>query len=962
MRAGIAPERPLPSIFPQVAWATRAGLEQYRQSLRIEDRQDASLWPRLTISLDQESSGICGVQFLERVCSMNIEKFWDFSHSNWRDIICALKSVSLWGHCLLALIAYNVPHGPWADDMRLSQCKASMEHLFATEVPTESPLWLSLYPQMIEEGGHHDTLQAESPEQALWHRCRDNSPWANKGHKCVVNRFMGMRRRAAEESRVWSMRSFSYQYTCLECGFYKGARFNKLVVLDEKLGEPDGGTASRKLTNAEKCLRSACQNCLVVGSLFYADEENKVKQSMLWVATEPLDKWHGQQSRQCRSTSGTKEFLLEQLDGGFLATLASVLQTCQRAADLVKIGFSLPTNKVVRRPNDGNDLNLLQQDSWATLLGRFVCALVGHRLRRMSYFLRSWPVRSTQMLLPGAKGEESLDELLEDLRAFEEFQKHQHMPAVKALVDRSIFSLVSTQQLVKMCENSGWALRPALIAWLHQASEKNISTVLCEDGFQRQKGKVDKQNNHQCRAARAFGTLLEMEVMGVVHDYSEVRPDELSGSRVQRISAAAYKPPLKGTKVEDMHRIIGATANSRPFWYSPGVEQLPVEHIDLEMMRWCVRHNKIAEVGHAWMGCLLRAEHSILVRTKGANSNGNWVFPLLDTVGTCSLVWPAKQFLSPDASAKQFFTFNLEPPSMRDIYLPVVDLSMFEAIPVRWRSPLSLARDHPTVDPSAWLVLGVVCEVTGPAEPLLTVAARHAFWSLGVVFLGMLARHLQLEIPNTRSLFEVCYSMVQQVLHCNDKDCVSIMAQRMGNDSLDSVTELMELDEAYEVLDFDERTACDQMKTQMATSRSEAAAFRKSWSEKRALVLAPPPTGRRSAKAKAKANPSPKVTLPHGELAQADLRARYCPAGGHIWKNNGTSGGWQAHYPPFRRVSFAGSVHGARRSAVLCLRYLWDAWCTVNGKSRDEVPVANLWRAGDVAEDGSLVASAASTG
>lgn len=402
----------------KVFQATNSGLEQYMQSADTTQRGHPSTWPRLCLALDQESSGICGSGFLLRHEHLNIEQWWDWSHSCWCDIICSLKSTGSWAHTLLALVSYNVPFGPWADDMRFAQVRSSMEHLFRTEDPASCPLFVHLQKALIREGNHYDIMQHDWPQMELWRRCEQFSPWNSKGDKVVMNRFMGMRRRAKEETACWTMRSLAYQVCALECGFLKGGGFAKLVLGKNAAdaAEPGGSTSSKRLQGYDKALRGACCNRLVVATLFYADPENLTRQRIFWVATEVLDNWFGEQSKSTRSTIDTRLFLTNELGGGFINMIGKLLGTCHSLEALFQVGLTIPHKILHGKPAD-DDLDLVQQNGWADELCSLVISLAGHRLKRMAYCTRSWPQRSAAMLKDGARGQATLDELRQDASA-----------------------------------------------------------------------------------------------------------------------------------------------------------------------------------------------------------------------------------------------------------------------------------------------------------------------------------------------------------------------------------------------------------------------------------------------------------------------------------------------------------------------------------------------------------------
>lgn len=232
---------------------------------------------------------------------------------------------------------------------------------------------------------------------------------------------------------------------------------------------------------------------------------------------------------------------------------------------------------------------------------------------------------------------------------------------------------------------------------------------------------------------------------------------------------------------------------------------------------------------------------------------------------------------------------------------------------------------------------------TGPVEPLVKTACRQGFWTLGTATLSMLARHLQIQTPQHKSAFNLLFALTTGILGCGSDEALQVMSVRLGAGHQSNVDELLELDEALDLMDSDERGACTQARTQAHQIRTEATTFKHAWCEQRARVAAESQaaSSKKRGKQKALAKVEAKA-LPPGDFAQAEIR-HLVPEGGAIWRNNGSSGGWQAAFAPFKRVSFAGTLYGQRHAAILCLQYLWEAWCVKNGKSRDDAPIIGLW-------------------
>lgn len=94
-------------------------------------------------------------------------------------------------------------------------------------------------------------------------------------------------------------------------------------------------------------------------------------------------------------------------------------------------------------------------------------------------------------------------------------------------------------------------------------------------------------------------------------------------------------------------------------------------------------------------------------------------------------------------------------------------------------------------------------------------------------------------MQHSKSLYDLLFAIVKHVLSATDFEVITILSARLGNDATNNyMTELLELDEAYEVIDSGERKECDKEKDKARASRADAMQFQRRWSEERALVVA----------------------------------------------------------------------------------------------------------------------------
>jgi len=247
----------------------------------------------------------------------------------------------------------------------------------------------------------------------------------------------------------------------------------------------------------------------------------------------------------------------------------------------------------------------------------------------------------------------------------------------------------------------------------------------------------------------------------------------------------------------------------------------------------------------------------------------------------------------------------------------------------------------------------------GELAALVQIAARQACWHLGASTLYMLAKASDIEMPAGMSLFDAVCQLVQQVLGASDVETLEVVAARLAASNEEWSNELLELDEAIDLLDHDDKADCKQQQATVKATCERSRQLEAAWAARRAAhakAAAAAAGPRKEAKARGKKGaakaaacaPVPPALAPRdvppGALDQAQLRG-LTPPGGFIWRN-GENFGFSAHYKPWPRVSFSCNAYDPRQAAILCLRHLWERWCAAEGKSLSEAPARGLFEAG----------------
>ena len=137
-------------IDNQLRQATGRGLKHFQQAADVRARGPWATWPLLSVSTDQGSVEEGAKHFAQQVLRLNLDGVADFAHGCWNDCKRALHLSGWWPFVGLMMVTWNVPHGPWAEDVRCSEVVGCLESLFrTTKRPEDSALFMDLLPRMM---------------------------------------------------------------------------------------------------------------------------------------------------------------------------------------------------------------------------------------------------------------------------------------------------------------------------------------------------------------------------------------------------------------------------------------------------------------------------------------------------------------------------------------------------------------------------------------------------------------------------------------------------------------------------------------------------------------------------------------------------------------------------------------------------------------------------------------------
>lgn len=271
-----------------------------------------------------------------------------------------------------------------------------------------------------------------------------------------VSRFLGLIQRARDEIPRASSRLLAYTLACIELDYLHGQNFAKVHLRGETTAPETAGqtTSTKKLGAEEKAVRSGCQNTMVLACIFWSEPSNHTKLRIVSTCTRSMLAWHKKQNSELRSTDASGPFVLQQVSGGFLRTLAECFSVLRREDDLAFCRFELPDRVGWVHPL--GDIGLAEEEAHAQAMAGLVFSIVGQRLKRMAWMLRGWPAQSALFLGDWRQQERCGKEFMDDLDAFEYCQSlADDNRALKAMVERSCMNDIAVQQLEECYKAEG---------------------------------------------------------------------------------------------------------------------------------------------------------------------------------------------------------------------------------------------------------------------------------------------------------------------------------------------------------------------------------------------------------------------------------------------------------------------------------------------------------------------------
>ena len=297
-----------------------------------------------------------------------------------------------------------------------------------------------------------------------------------------------------------------------------------------------------------------------------------------------------------------------------------------------------------------------------------------------------------------------------------------------------------------------------------------------------------------------------------------------------KLRAPVYKSNLKQAKKRvPFDKIPGPTP--KPAWNSPAGCGLVHATIDLETAAWCDRESRWDALEDTWWCCLFRAKR-IVVKHVSAEQ---WYLSLGDA-GQAGLGWPVDMHVHPGGHYT-FFTPSAQA-GTKVQFMHLVNPDEREACSFSWASPpeqfLMTKNLCKELDPQAQSLHLIL---QGEACPIMHLAAKSCFWDFPQTLCRKILKAVDKDsLAQGDTFFDVLSKLVKSVPACSDLELANIMRLRLLKQQAQA-QDLIDLDEAAEVLGQEELQDLKKAKEDMLSQEEELTSYKAKWGPSCIILL-----------------------------------------------------------------------------------------------------------------------------
>lgn len=418
-----------------------------------------------------------------------MERLDDLSHGVHNDIELTISKTGLAAHQLLMKLSRNCVHGPWGEGVRFRETSGAVQEYCALIGDGNTcPLFVSLAPSMLEDKGEEHRDCEEGIIQELFDDFQGSFVFTNLGSKVAAPRFCSSVHACREQDSTWTIMQLGFLITCLMSGLYSQEKIQE-VFHTKKLPVPANETEQTVAESKPTKETVACEvakykkytkNQLEIATLMYNNPENKYRQRLLMVCSDPIVDWHSKQNRTLRSASEAITWEIEEMTGAVWEPLKATVSVMSDASKLQFVGLQLDFSAGAMVGLTADDPRVVWNGKQAQLMGSFITRLLSQRIRRLLPILRGWPRRCVLGLDQRHADDEAAEARLGELPSR---QGQYGDKFSKTMVNRSLFESAHVSSYISAFEESDFLLSPSVLEMLRKRHARVIGTQLAEDGF-----------------------------------------------------------------------------------------------------------------------------------------------------------------------------------------------------------------------------------------------------------------------------------------------------------------------------------------------------------------------------------------------------------------------------------------------------------------------------------------------
>lgn len=573
-------------------------------------------------------------------------------------------------------------------------------------------------------------------------------------------------------------------------------------------------------------MRAVCQNSLVVSVLALGEEHHYRLATIILASCKPVEAWHCEMNRRCRSADGTEKWLVEQLAGGLDTHLRDLWAALVSPSVQQSAGFCVEKQQAMAM----SEGELVTENDYADTFGQLVSSLVFQRSRRTIWMSSGWPWRMTRVLASDQMAQETIAEFGEDLRIFREARDSQQKTnSLENILRRHLMRKASVQQFIlAMRDREQPGFLQDLRHVVRERARVACGTQIVEDAIGTAKNAlVVKTSSRFRKPERAMSSIIKHGVIEQRHKWEGVSVDKPMRQKTARLVKDCFKAKIANRSLPWQEVV---SPSDKTAWHSPKAENYGANISDLTLLRSAAAQGDMNTVQTAWVGEVASVRHRLLLGIRDAEGQLSWYHALHHFDSSCVLGWPGR-LVSIEGGARKVFLHDMETGSPK--LLPIMSLDGVSACTFEWKSWPWTCRQRGV--PSSWGMRVVPWIKTGPASAL-EVAARNCFWGMRRAQIEKFGKLKGAAVTEASSMLEALTAVITAILPgCSQSEMVQILSLRMlENDTSATLHDgLLEIDEALEVLDRNDADVCRRQQQQAKRDIETLSDYTKSFREYR---------------------------------------------------------------------------------------------------------------------------------